>query len=258
MLILGFPSNPDRAVRRAGRSSSASSRWRSEHDILRGARPGLCRHRASTAGRRLRSCRCRARATWRSSSSPCRRATTWPAGASASWSATRTGHRRWRASRATTTTAPSRRSRWPRSSRSKARRTACEEIRAKYQKRRDVLVQGPARGRLDGRDPKASMYIWAKIPEPYRAMGSLEFAKKLLADAKIAVSPGHRLRRLRRRPRALRADRERSTAPRQAVRGIKDMFRKDGLLERPRRAQDDRLRRARRMRDMHRREASGF
>ena len=38
--------------------------------------------------------------------------------------------------------------------------------------------------------PKASMYIWAKIPEPYAAMKSLEFAKKLLADAKIAVSPG--------------------------------------------------------------------
>ncbi len=37
--------------------------------------------------------------------------------------------------------------------------------------------------------PKASMYVWAKIPEPYAAMGSLEFAKKLLQDAKVCVSP---------------------------------------------------------------------
>ena len=39
-------------------------------------------------------------------------------------------------------------------------------------------------------NPKASMYVWAKIPEPYRAMGSLEFTKKLLAQAKVSVSPG--------------------------------------------------------------------
>ena len=39
-------------------------------------------------------------------------------------------------------------------------------------------------------NPKASMYVWAKIPEQYRAMGSLEFAKKVLADAKVSVSPG--------------------------------------------------------------------
>lgn len=38
--------------------------------------------------------------------------------------------------------------------------------------------------------PKASMYVWAKIPEQYAAMGSLEFAKKMLNDAKVCVSPG--------------------------------------------------------------------
>src|SRR3546814_13366951 len=38
--------------------------------------------------------------------------------------------------------------------------------------------------------PKASMYIWAKIPEAYQSLGSLEFSKRLLADAKVAVSPG--------------------------------------------------------------------
>ena len=36
----------------------------------------------------------------------------------------------------------------------------------------------------------ASMFCWAKIPEPFRAMGSLEFSKKLLSEAKVAVSPG--------------------------------------------------------------------
>ena len=77
--------------------------------------------------------------------------------------------------------------------------------------------------------PKASMYIWAKIPEAYASMGSLEFAKKLLAEARVAVSPGvgfgeygdDHVRF------ALIENEERI---RQAVRGIKDMFRKDGLL----------------------------
>ncbi len=104
-----------------------------------------------------------------------------------------------------------------------------EEIRMKYQKRRDVMVQGLHDAGWMVENPKASMYVWAKIPEPYAKMGSLEFAKKLLNEAKIAVSPGvgfgdygddhvrialieneHRLR--------------------QAVRGIKEMFRKDGLI----------------------------
>ena len=38
--------------------------------------------------------------------------------------------------------------------------------------------------------PKATMFVWARIPEQYRDMGSLEFSKKLLRDAKVAVSPG--------------------------------------------------------------------
>ena len=105
-----------------------------------------------------------------------------------------------------------------------------EEIRLKYQKRRDVMVRGLHDIGWMVDNPKASMYVWAKIPAHYAAMGSLEFAKKLLQDAKIAVSPGigfgdygddhvrialieneHRLR--------------------QAVRGIREMFKKDGLLK---------------------------
>ena len=77
--------------------------------------------------------------------------------------------------------------------------------------------------------PKASMYVWAKIPEQYAAMGSLEFAKKLLQDAKDCVSPGigfgdYGDTHVRF---ALIENRDRI---RQAVRGIKSMFRADGLL----------------------------
>ncbi len=104
-----------------------------------------------------------------------------------------------------------------------------EEVRCEYQRRRDVLVKGLHESGWMVEIPRASMYIWAEIPPPYKAMGSLEFAKKILVEAKVAVSPGigfgdygdqhvrfalieneHRIR--------------------QAVRGIKEMLRKDGLL----------------------------
>ncbi|KOQ23681.1 glutamate-pyruvate aminotransferase, partial [Achromobacter xylosoxidans] len=64
------------------------------------------------------------------------------------------------------------------------------EIVAQYQSRRDVLARGLHEAGWNVEIPKASMYIWAQIPEPYRAMGSLEFAKRVLSDAKVAVSPG--------------------------------------------------------------------
>jgi alanine-synthesizing transaminase len=102
-------------------------------------------------------------------------------------------------------------------------------IRATYQRRRDVMVKGLHDIGWRVEVPKASMYIWAKIPDVYAGLGSIEFTKRLLEGAKIAVAPGigfgdygddhvrialiendHRLR--------------------QAVRGIRDMFRKDGLL----------------------------
>src|SRR5207245_7831527 len=64
------------------------------------------------------------------------------------------------------------------------------EIALKYQKRRDVLVKGLHEAGWMVESPKASMYVWARIPEPYRKLGSLEFTKKLLAQAKVSVSPG--------------------------------------------------------------------
>jgi alanine-synthesizing transaminase len=64
------------------------------------------------------------------------------------------------------------------------------DIAANYQRRRDVLVRGLREAGWPVESPKASMYIWAQIPEPYRALGSLEFSKRLLEQAKVSVSPG--------------------------------------------------------------------
>jgi alanine-synthesizing transaminase len=70
----------------------------------------------------------------------------------------------------------------------------CEEdtrkICAVYQKRRDVLVTGLRRAGWHVEPPRGSMFVWARIPEPFRSMGSLEFSKLLLERALVAVSPG--------------------------------------------------------------------
>lgn len=65
-----------------------------------------------------------------------------------------------------------------------------EDIRATYEKRRDTLCDGLVSAGWAVNKPKATMFVWARIPELYRSMGSLEFSKKLLAEAKVAVSPG--------------------------------------------------------------------
>ena len=101
-----------------------------------------------------------------------------------------------------------------------------QDICNMYRSRRDVLCDG-----LNGigwavEKPKATMFVWAPIPESYRHLGSLEFSKKLLAEAKVAVSPGIgfgdygddfvRFGLI-----------ENEHRTRQAIRGIRDMFRKD-------------------------------
>jgi alanine-synthesizing transaminase len=104
-----------------------------------------------------------------------------------------------------------------------------ETVRRVYQGRRDVMCSGMKAMGWNVQVPKATLYLWASIPEPYRKLGSLEFSKKLLSDAKIAVAPGigfgqygdNHVRF------ALIENEARS---RQALRGIKDMFRRDGLL----------------------------
>ena len=103
------------------------------------------------------------------------------------------------------------------------------EVVEKYRGRRDVLAKGLQEAGWDVEVPKASMYIWARIPAAYRDQGSLEFSKHVLEVAKVAVSPGigfgdqgDEYVRF-----ALIENEQRT---RQAVRGIKEMFRKDGLL----------------------------
>jgi alanine-synthesizing transaminase len=64
------------------------------------------------------------------------------------------------------------------------------EIVSMYQSRRDVLCSGLNAAGWAVTSPKATMFVWAKVPEFYREMGSLEFSKKLLTEACVAVSPG--------------------------------------------------------------------
>ena len=64
------------------------------------------------------------------------------------------------------------------------------EICETYRKRRDVLIEGLNKAGWIVPAPKATMFVWAKIPEQYKGVGSLEFSKILLNEAKVAVSPG--------------------------------------------------------------------
>lgn len=64
------------------------------------------------------------------------------------------------------------------------------EAREIYKQRRDVLIQGLAQAGWDVPSPPASMFAWAPIPPQYASLGSLEFAKLLMREAKVAVSPG--------------------------------------------------------------------
>jgi alanine-synthesizing transaminase len=98
-----------------------------------------------------------------------------------------------------------------------------QQICDNYRKRRDVLVQGLNQAGWQVDMPKATMFVWAQIPEAYRKLRSFEFSKQLLTEAKIAVSPGvgfgeHGDGHVRF---SLIENEERT---RQALRGIKQMF----------------------------------
>ena len=105
-----------------------------------------------------------------------------------------------------------------------------QDICDMYLKRRDALCNGLNSVGWTVEPPKATMFVWAPIPEHYREMGSLEFCKKLLKEAKVAVSPGIgfgeygdgyvRFGLI-----------ENEHRTKQAVRGIREMFRKDGILD---------------------------
>ncbi len=104
-----------------------------------------------------------------------------------------------------------------------------KEISDMYKRRRDVLCSGLNALGWPVELPKATMFVWAPIPEQYRHLGSLEFSKRLLEEAKVAVAPGvgfgeygddH--------VRFGLIENEHRT--RQAIRGIRDMFKKDGVI----------------------------
>lgn len=65
-----------------------------------------------------------------------------------------------------------------------------DQIRALYKERRDVLIPGLQRAGWDAPMPEATMFAWAPLPEAWKEAGSLEFAKALLKEAKVAVAPG--------------------------------------------------------------------
>ena len=105
-----------------------------------------------------------------------------------------------------------------------------EEVGKEYEHRRDVMVKGLHDLGWMVEKPKASMYIWAELPEFYKSMGSVEFSKRLLEKAKVAVSPGIcfgeygegfvRIALI-----------ENADRIRQALRGIRQMFKEDGLFQ---------------------------
>jgi alanine-synthesizing transaminase len=64
------------------------------------------------------------------------------------------------------------------------------EIREVYRKRRDALVTGLSAAGWNVPAPKGTMFVWAKIPQPFDTLGSLEFSKRMISQAQVAVSPG--------------------------------------------------------------------
>jgi alanine-synthesizing transaminase len=102
------------------------------------------------------------------------------------------------------------------------------EINALYKSRRDVLCKGLNAAGWPVEPPKATMFVWAEIPECYREMGSLEFSKKLLSEASVAVSPGVGFGEYGEGfVRFGLIENEHRT--RQAIRSIKRMMKKDGF-----------------------------
>ncbi len=104
------------------------------------------------------------------------------------------------------------------------------EIRGMYRSRRDVLCDGLNSMGWIVEKPKATMFVWAPIPEQYKEMGSIEFCKKMIIDAKVAVSPGVGFGQYGDdHVRFSLIENEHRT--RQALRGIRMMLKKDGIIE---------------------------
>jgi alanine-synthesizing transaminase len=106
--------------------------------------------------------------------------------------------------------------------------TCVKEINTLYKKRRNVLCKGLNTAGWPVEPPKATMFVWAQIPKFYRELGSLEFSKKLLTEAQVAVSPGVGFGEYGEGyVRFGLIENEHRT--RQAIRNIKRMMKKDGF-----------------------------
>ena len=70
------------------------------------------------------------------------------------------------------------------------RQECVKQIVETYRERRDALISGLSRIGWEIPPPKGTMFVWAPIPDPYAEMGSLDFAIKLIEEARVAVSPG--------------------------------------------------------------------
>jgi alanine-synthesizing transaminase len=106
--------------------------------------------------------------------------------------------------------------------------TCVKEINTLYKKRRNVLCKGLNAAGWPVEPPKATMFVWAQIPKFYRELGSLEFSKKLLTEAQVAVSPGVGFGEYGEGyVRFGLIENEHRT--RQAIRNIKRMMKKDGF-----------------------------
>ena len=95
-----------------------------------------------------------------------------------------------------------------------------------YQNRRDTLVNGLNSIGWENDLPMATMYLWAKIPQAYNSKGSLHFAERLLSNAKVAVSPGIGFGEYG-EGYVRFALIENNQRIKQAIRGIREMFKKD-------------------------------
>lgn len=104
-----------------------------------------------------------------------------------------------------------------------------QEIAELYRRRRDVLCDGLNSIGWEVAKPRGTMFVWAKIPAHYKAMGSLEFAKKLLLEGKVAIAPGIGFGQYGDdHVRFALIENEHRT--RQAIRCMRDMFRRDGVF----------------------------
>ena len=219
------PLDPEAA--RGGRLLSVESdRLRGRSRLLQGPRRRSRRSTASsscpispmprsisTTIRRRRCCRCRARWTSRSNSPRCRRPSRCRAGAWALRSATSASSRRSARVKSYLDYGAFTPVQVAATAALNGPDDCIREMRETYKRRRDVLVESFGRAGWQIPSPRASMFAWSPIPEPFQTLGSVEFSKLLVEKAEVAVSPGTGFGERGEGYRAHRAGRERAAHP---------------------------------------------